>query len=148
MKILTGGAGLLALALTFVPACKKSEGATCYEPSDCAEGLACKGDDVRRCESCADSDICKSDGRCSASEGKCTAASDEDCKKAFICTGKGACTASKGACTVGGDADCKQSEACAKDGFCKAKGNNCIKDAKAEPKKEEEKPKEAEEATP
>lgn len=122
------GTGLIALTLTLVPACDKSEGATCYSPDECAEGLACLGDGgLSRCESCAEHPSCGDEGRCSASEGRCVAASDEDCKNGYVCTGKGGCTAKDGVCTVGGDADCKQSKACADEGFCQAKGNNCVK---------------------
>jgi len=123
-----GGLGLIALTLTFVPACKKSDGATCYAAEECGDDLACLGNGgLNRCESCADNALCSDEGRCSASEGRCVATSDADCKKAYICTGKGACTAADGACTVGSDADCKQSEACANEGYCHAKGNNCVK---------------------
>ena len=116
--------------LLLAASCAKGEGGTCYKGADCAEGLACLGEDVRRCEKCAENDACSVDGLCTASEGKCTASSNEDCAKGFICTGKGGCTAKDGVCTVGGDADCKQSEACKNEGFCKAKGNNCVKEKK------------------
>jgi hypothetical protein len=144
MKLLSGGGMLLALALVLVPGCKKDEGQTCFDAADCAEGLACMGDAVSRCEKCEGVDACRVDGKCTAKEGVCIAASNDDCQKGWICKGKGGCTAKEGACTVGGDADCKQAEACAKDGYCKAKGNNCIKDKKKEADKPKEEPKEEE----
>lgn len=127
------GAGLIALTITLAPACDKTDGATCYSAEECAEGLACLGDGgLNRCESCEAHALCGDEGRCSASEGRCVAASDDDCKRGYICKGKGGCTAKDGVCTVGGDADCKQSEACVNDGFCHAKGNNCVKVAAKE----------------
>ena len=126
---------LLSLALT--PGCKKAEGAVCFDTSACAEGLACIGDAVRRCEKCADLDRCTENGKCTAKDGACQAASDEDCSKSYGCKARGPCTAKDGQCVVGSDADCKQSAACTKEKFCVAKGNNCVmseadKKAKAE----------------
>ncbi len=136
------GVAAFALTLALLPGCSKGEGKTCFKQSDCAEGLACLGDALRRCEKCDTVDDCIAEGLCTAKEGACIAASDEECKKADICKHNGACTAKDGKCTVGGDADCKQSTACAKQGFCKAKGNNCIKDKteKKEEKEEKDKP--------
>jgi hypothetical protein len=124
----------VALLFVAVSGCKKGEGGTCFEASECDEGLGCIGDALRRCEKCDSAEVCRVDGRCSAKDGLCTAASDDDCKKGYVCTGKGGCTAKDGHCVVGGDADCQQSEACKNDGFCKSKGNNCIKEKKDEPK--------------
>jgi hypothetical protein len=132
------GVATVVLALALVPGCSKGEGKTCFKKEDCAEGLACMGAALMRCEKCDTHDGCGADGLCTAKEGACVAASDDECKKAYICTNNGACTAKDGKCTVGGDGDCKQSQACAKQGFCKAKGNNCIKE-KTEEKKEEKK---------
>ena len=124
----------LALAFVVISGCKKGEGGSCFEISDCAEGLACVGasGELKRCEKCEGTADCSSDGRCTVKDGACVAASNEDCKKGYICNGKGACTAKDGKCTVGGDADCQQSDACKSQGYCIAKGNNCIKDKKAE----------------
>lgn len=116
----------LASALLLAPSCSKSEGAACFAPSDCAEGLACVGEAVMRCEKCSDLTQCKAYGRCTAKDGVCLAASDAECKASYDCKERGPCTAKEGACVVGGDADCKQSEACAKDKYCLAKGNNCV----------------------
>ena len=85
--------GLLALLIGLVPGCKKGEGRTCYMAAECGEGLACVGDALKRCETCAGSASCQSDGSCSARDGRCIAASSEDCKQGYLCTGKGACTA-------------------------------------------------------
>ena len=122
---------MLGLAFVMVPGCKKGEGSTCYEADECADGLGCLGDALRRCEVCTADVACTDDGRCSARDGHCVAGSDADCKQGYVCTGKGGCTAKEGKCVVGGDADCKQSEACAKQGYCKASGNNCVKDKPA-----------------
>ena len=89
---------MLALALALVPGCKRGEGKPCFKVTDCAEGLACIGDALRRCEKCAGTELCDGDGRCTAKEGVCIAASDEECKRALICTGSGACTAKDGKC--------------------------------------------------
>jgi hypothetical protein len=125
----------LALAMFLSTGCKKSEGATCFELTDCEDGLACLGDNLRRCEKCDASEACSVSGLCTVKEGACVAASNDDCKKGYICGGKGACTAEGGKCTVGGEADCKQSDACKNEGYCIAKGNNCIREKKkAEPK--------------
>ena len=56
--------------------CTKGEGRTCYEASECDEGLVCVGDDVRRCESCANSPECKEDGRCKAKGNRCVKEGD------------------------------------------------------------------------
>jgi hypothetical protein len=143
---------VFAMALAAL-GCDKGEGATCYEKSECGEGLACLGDDVRRCEKCDGQESCAQHGKCTAKEGLCVASSDEDCKKSTNCKANGPCTAKDGACVVGGDADCKQSQACAREKYCVAKGNNCIMsaadkkalaDAKAKKKADAKKKAEAE----
>lgn len=106
--------------------CKKDEGQACFGNAECSEGLACVGDDLRRCEKCEGQPICTINGRCTAKDGACIAASDGECQKSADCKERGPCTAKDGVCVVGGDGDCKQSEACAAEKFCVAKGNNCI----------------------
>jgi len=116
----------LLLAVGTGPGCRKAEGAVCFDLSACDEGLACVGEAVKRCEKCDDLDQCTENGKCTAKDGVCQAASDEDCKKSYGCKARGPCTAKDGQCVVGSDADCQQSEACAKDKYCIAKGNNCV----------------------
>jgi hypothetical protein len=116
----------LFFAAALATGCKKDEGAACFSREECAEGLACVGDALQRCEKCEGLAECTNFGKCTAKEGACVAASDEDCKKSFDCKERGPCTAKDGACIVGGDADCRQSTACTKDKFCVAKGNNCV----------------------
>ena len=68
------GAGtsiLLAMAMLLFVGCGKGEGRTCYSIKECNDGLICVGDDVRRCEDCAKSTACKSDGRCAARGNEC-----------------------------------------------------------------------------
>jgi hypothetical protein len=125
MRTTTLWAGLVA-ALVLAPGCKRVEGQACTVRTDCAEGLACVGDAVMRCEKCDALKSCTMFGKCTAQDGACVAGSDEDCKKSYDCKERGPCTAKEGACVVGGDADCRQSQACAKDKFCVASGNNCI----------------------
>ena len=115
-------------AMVLAPGCKRDEGVACFDKSDCAEGLACVGEGLSRCEKCDGLTSCNIDGQCSAKNGACMASSDEDCKKSVACREKGPCTAKNGVCVVGGDADCKQSVACTKEKFCVAKGNNCVLD--------------------
>ena len=107
----------LFVALALASGCKKGEGAACFDRSECAEGLACVGEALQRCEKCEGLDLCKVNGQCTAKDGACVAASDEECKKSHACKGLGPCTAKNGVCVVGSDADCKQSEACAKEKF-------------------------------
>ncbi len=126
---------LVVAALLSLSACKKGEGAACFEASECDESLACVGEALKRCEKCENTDLCKVDGQCTAKEGQCIAASDDDCRKGYVCGGRGGCVAKDGKCTVGSDADCKASEACKNEGYCVMKGNNCVKADKPEEKK-------------
>jgi hypothetical protein len=116
----------LCLLLAVGSACKKDEGQACFSNKECGEGLACVGEDLRRCEKCGEQQACTIYGRCTAQEGACVAAGDGECQQSADCKERGPCTAKDGKCVVGSDADCKQSEACAKERFCVAKGNNCI----------------------
>lgn len=125
MTTKAGWVGLCVL-LAAATGCKKDEGQACFKNSECAEGLACVGDALRRCEKCDGLASCTINGRCTAKDGACVATSDEDCGKSADCKERGPCTVKDGTCVVGSDADCKQSEACAKDKFCVAKGNNCV----------------------
>ena len=138
------------VVLALLPGCKKDEGSVCYNRDECAEGLACTGEGVQRCEKCDSTKQCRSEGKCAAQAGACVANSDDHCKAALICTEKGGCTAKDGTCQVGGDEDCKQSIACKDERFCKAKGNNCIRDPEVEEAREkaaaEKAKKEADEA--
>lgn len=120
------GVGVLVL-LMVAPGCSKGEGAACFGPGECAEGLACVGEGLMRCEKCEELKLCKIEGRCTAKEGRCIAASDQDCAQSGNCKGLGPCTAKDGVCVVGSDADCKQSTACAEQKFCVQKGNNCVR---------------------
>jgi hypothetical protein len=129
-KTTSWSVALVVLAL--LPGCKKEEGSVCYNRDECAEGLACTGEGVQRCEKCDTTPACNAEGKCTAKEGACVATSNDDCKKALICTEKGGCTAKDDACQVGSDEDCKQSLACKDERFCKAKANNCIRDPEAE----------------
>ena len=113
-------------ALVFAPGCKKDEGGACFSKSECAEGLACVGDALSRCEKCSDLTQCTGGGQCTAKDGACVATSTADCKKSASCKENGPCTAKGDVCVVGSDADCQQSVACAKEHFCVAKGNNCV----------------------
>lgn len=112
--------------MLLAPSCKKGEGGACFEPSECAEGLACVGDGLMRCEKCKDLTQCTDDGLCTAKDAACVATSDADCKASYGCKARGPCSAKNGVCVVGSDADCEQSEACAKQKYCVAQGNNCI----------------------
>lgn len=116
----------LFFALALAPGCSKQEGGACFNRSECAEGLACVGEGMRRCEKCAELELCTGFGKCTAKEGECVAAGDADCKQSYDCKQRGPCTAKNGECVVGGDADCKQSVACAKEKYCVASGNNCV----------------------
>ena len=124
----------LLFAVLVAPGCKKTEGGACFNRAECAEGLACVGDGMSRCEKCGGLEQCADFGKCTAKDGSCVAASDGECKKSYDCKQRGPCSAKDGVCVVGSDADCEQSVACAKDKYCVAKGNNCIMseaDAKA-----------------
>ena len=116
----------LCLLLAVASGCKKGEGQACFNNSECTAGLACVGEDLRRCEKCAGQPECTINGRCTAKDGACVAIGDSECRQSADCKERGPCTAKNGACVVGSDADCKQSEACAKERYCVAKGNNCI----------------------
>ncbi|MBW2524977.1 MAG: hypothetical protein JRI23_12405 [Deltaproteobacteria bacterium] len=119
----------LFFALALAPGCSKQEGGACFNRSECAEGLACVGEGMRRCEKCADLELCTGFGKCTARDGACVAASDSECKQSYDCKQRGPCSAKDGVCVVGGDADCQQSAACAKEKQCVARGNNCVMSA-------------------
>ena len=128
--------------------CKAGEGQRCAKPEDCNSGLTCGPSNT--CETpevvkrqledvkCRKSRKCRLWGKCTASDGKCIATSDEDCRRALgrggeatglgwppICKGHGLCTARNGECIAGSDADCQQSDSCRKYGECMAKNGEC-----------------------
>ena len=113
-------------ALALAPGCSKQEGGACFNRAECADGLACVGEGMSRCEKCAELALCGSFGKCTAKDGACVAASDAECEQSYDCRQRGPCSAKNGACVVGGDEDCEQSVACAKEKYCVASGNNCV----------------------
>jgi hypothetical protein len=116
----------MLFTLALAPGCSKQEGGACFNKGECAEGLACVGEGMRRCEKCEALALCTGFGKCTAKDGACVAADDAQCKRSYDCKQRGPCTAKDGVCVVGGDADCEQSVACAKEKQCVARGNDCF----------------------
>jgi len=70
-------------------------------------------------EACQRSELCKTDGRCSANEkGACVLAKDADCRRTAGCKAKGLCSLKDGACALTKDEDCQQTKRCKEDGLC------------------------------
>jgi hypothetical protein len=88
----------LFFALALAPGCSKQEGGACFNRSECADGLACVGEGMRRCEKCADLELCTGFGKCTARDGACVAASDSECKQSYDCKQSGAHVPRKTAC--------------------------------------------------
>jgi hypothetical protein len=75
----------------------------------------------RRCmaasdEDCLASQVCTSEGRCTARDGACVATADV-CRKSLLCRNSGRCTLQGDRCVVG-EGDCAQSYLCVKYGEC------------------------------
>jgi hypothetical protein len=68
---------------------------------------------------------CTMRGVCTAKEGDCVAASDDDCRKGQECPNHGACSARGGHCVAASDADCEKSSVCARLKACKARDGRC-----------------------
>lgn len=100
---------LIAILLTLF-GCKSREGQACETPADCAESLMCldgvclsqEGGNKRCSEGCR-KDL---DGACTAKDGKCIIASDQDCRASSGCLHEGRCSFAFGSCIIGKDADC------------------------------------------
>ena len=89
---------LAVVCLTF--GCAKMEGAKCAKSNDCGAGLlcskldwTCQTPDAIQC-----SDVCKSNGWCTARRGACIATRDRDCAASWDCKRYGWCTARSGKC--------------------------------------------------
>jgi sulfatase-modifying factor enzyme 1 len=74
--------------------------------------------------SCAGSQGCNEDGRCSEKDGLCVAASDDDCKASSACRRQRACRAENGSCTGGAEPDCPGS--CEQEGLCWVRDEACV----------------------
>jgi hypothetical protein len=68
---------------------------------------------------------CSMRGVCTAKEGDCVAASDDDCRKGRECPEQGNCSARGGRCVAASDDDCKGSSVCARLKACKAREGRC-----------------------
>ena len=85
--------------------CTPTAGGLCRAggPGDCEAAASCLargecGFADGRCVACAESDGCRSDGRCERVDTTCRATRSADCQKAEVCKRKGLCKASQGAC--------------------------------------------------
>ena len=69
-------------------------------------------------DNCLESDGCKDDGRCTALNGRCVIASDQDC--IHLCKQSGRCSANLtwGACMINRNQHCQQSITCQENGRC------------------------------
>jgi hypothetical protein len=74
---------------------------------------------------CKKAKICEGEGRCSARDGRCVAATREDCQQ--LCARMGKCTPKDGRCIAASDEDCELSRRCEIYDQCKAKDGQCIK---------------------
>ena len=142
---------LLAIGLLGLAGCKTGEDERCERQEECQHGLVCIGPAWNhRClkQRHADAfcrlyrggildhrEACLRFGMCTAKDGKCVAASDEDCKNSatrWMTEGRktlGACTAKDGECVAGKDEDCLPTPACQDKGLrhCTAKDGKCVK---------------------
>src|SRR5262249_11165466 len=69
---------------------------------------------------------CSASGQCSAKDGKCVVATNDDCAKGVACKTAGFCTAKNGTCVVGADADCSHSDLCKAQHKCVARNEACV----------------------
>lgn len=70
-------------------------------------------------------DFCKDLGHCSAVDGSCIAAHDEDCEGTALCRSLGYCTAEKGECKLRKDEDCQKTDLCKSEGHCTLRDDQC-----------------------
>ncbi len=88
--------------------------------------------DCRKKHGSLQHDQCAFAGLCTAKGGECVAATDEDCKQSVVCKADGSCAATQGRCTLGATtrADCNRQHAlrnpCKEDGRCTPKDGGCI----------------------
>jgi hypothetical protein len=79
--------------------------------------------------SCASSEDCLDDGRCTTDDdGWCIAGSDFECTGARRCHAEGRCTAIEGACVAIDPADCLRSWRCRAEGLCYLNRNEFVAD--------------------
>lgn len=71
---------------------------------------------------------CEKLGHCTALAGKCVLASDHGCSQLHGCTALGLCTWSKpaGACVAYWEGDCLGADVCVAGGKCTPKGGQCV----------------------
>ena len=87
-------------------------GKPCERPSDCSAGLVCAGVRKKRCQKCAELQLCKKLGRCTYRNNDCVAASDADCERSQMCAQSGRCKAGDGRCISTGGTRAKGEEGC------------------------------------
>ena len=111
--------------------CQTPQTIGCRErESACALEGRCYGEKSGRCiakfpADCKKSKVCKNEGRCTAKDGKCIAATRADCQE--LCGRMGHCTPKDGRCIAETDDDCKDSKRCTMYDQCVAKNGQCIK---------------------
>lgn len=136
--------------------CVVSGDKDCNHPNNrlCKKEGRCTGDTIRGLclatsdSQCQASDICKAEGKCALSNGRCTycylskqcreegrcnaqgttcvVTYNLDCKRSEACTKDGRCILKNGQCVAGSHEDCQRSEACSKEGRCFWRGTRCL----------------------
>jgi len=74
---------------------------------------------------CASRDECRRFGLCTAHEGQCYAASNEECRRSEGCL-EGRCTADQGRCVIASSEDCQRSPGCRDSGRCSLRAGVCV----------------------
>jgi len=89
--------------------------------------VGCGDDDAPPAPDCPALADCRDEGRCTAEQDRCVAASDADCRqRSEVCARTGKCTATGGTCIATTDEDCKASSWCAVYGGCHAQQGRCL----------------------
>ena len=107
---------------------KAAQGQACQKNQDCDDGLGCskqsKCETYKTIECRGREQTCKGEGRCTGSDGRCVAGSDEECRESKLCETDGRCTAKDGKCVAASAKDC--ATICEMQGRCTVEDGNCI----------------------
>ena len=133
------GAALFLSGCGVVESCASrqcEQGTGCADRGECSVRFTKTGDGPWRCyagsdDDCADSEGCKSDGKCFATEvGTCVAEDEVEanrCENAKVCAFRGDCKPSgEGFCVASDEAACRASEICTRDGQCGYIGESAL----------------------
>ncbi|MCX4240028.1 hypothetical protein [Paraliomyxa miuraensis] len=133
----------LALLLLFLTACVPECGGLnpdckpkCADVGECGKRTYRAGDGYARCfvrdgNDCAQSRVCKDEGRCHLYDGitpdRCVALTDLDCRASTGCAREGKCSLGRLGECVAEPADCARTDACRDAGICAHEhGRGCV----------------------